>query len=82
VSTTAHILADIVALYELLILFRLIISWFPVRPNHLFLLYLYDLTEPALAPFRRLLPPIGFIDFSPILLFLILELLRNFLLGL
>lgn len=81
-SHTAHILAGVVALYEFLIFLRLIISWFPVRPHNLLILYLYDLTEPALLPFRRLLPPLGFIDFSPILLFLILEILRNFLLSL
>lgn len=34
------------------------------------------LSEPLLAPFRRLLPPIGPLDFSPILAILLIELLR------
>lgn len=35
------------------------------------------LTEPALAPIRRILPPIGMIDFSPMVLILVLGFLKN-----
>jgi len=38
---------------------------------------LYDVTEPILEPFRRLVPSMGGIDFSPILVFLVLEFVRN-----
>jgi YggT family protein len=34
---------------------------------------LHQLTEPIMAPFRKLLPPLGGLDLSPILVFLILN---------
>jgi len=38
---------------------------------------LYRLTEPALRPIRRILPNLGGIDISPIILILLLGFLRN-----
>ena len=43
--------------------------------------FIYDITEPIMAPFRRLLPPAGGIDFSPIIVWMVLMLLRNLVLG-
>lgn len=42
--------------------------------------FLYKVTEPALRPIRRVLPDLGGIDISPIILLLILFFLRQFLL--
>ena len=42
--------------------------------------FLFRVTEPALRPIRRLLPDLGGIDISPIILLLILYFLREFLL--
>jgi YggT family protein len=39
-----------------------------------------QVTEPVLAPARRLIPPLGGLDFSPILVFMILILVRDYLL--
>jgi YggT family protein len=61
---------------------RALLSWFPVSPgsplatvNHV----LYRLTEPVLAPVRRLLPPVRFgatgIDLSFIIVFLGIQIL-------
>ncbi len=41
---------------------------------------LAQITEPILAPARRLIPPLGGLDFSPILVFMILILIRDYLL--
>jgi YggT family protein len=40
---------------------------------------LYRLTEPALAPIRRALPPMGGLDLSPMVLLLALQLLKRLL---
>jgi YggT family protein len=37
------------------------------------------LTEPVLAPIRDVLPPMGGVDFSPMLLLIVLQLLKDFL---
>ena len=61
--------------YESLIFIRCLLSWFraPVRSNVL-LDFLYTVTDPVMKPFRRVFPAAGGLDFSPILVFLALEL--------
>ena len=43
---------------------------------------LVRITEPFLAPFRALIPPLGGIDFSPIVAFFVLSMIKRLLLGL
>lgn len=70
-----------------LIIFRVIISW--VRPDinnkqwRKFLRIVYSITEPILAPIRRLIPTgsIG-IDFSPLVAIFALQIIRNFVISL
>ena len=79
-------LADMVftILYWLLVI-RILLSWFGADPettgNDL-LRALYLLTEPILAPFRKLPLRIGFLDLSPIVAFLVLEFLHRLLVRL
>ena len=57
--------------YIVVLLARAIMSWFPIRPGTpLASLYgvLLDLTEPVLAPLRRVIPPAGMFDLSFIVL--------------
>lgn len=62
--------------YVLLIavLIRVILSWVGPRSYNPALGLLYSLTEPVMAPARRLLPAIGGIDLSPIIVFIVLTL--------
>lgn len=67
----------------LLFLARILLSWFPSvdwykQPFK----FIYDATEPVFAPFRRLIPPVSGIDFSPIIVFIFLGMVERFLLGL
>jgi len=38
--------------------------------------FIWELTEPVMAPLRRILPPMGGLDFSPIILFIALNVIR------
>jgi YggT family protein len=38
-------------------------------------------TEPVLGPFRRLIPPLGFLDISPIVVLLLLDLFQRAVAG-
>ena len=67
-------------LYFLLVI-RIILSWFAVNPYNEIVQVLYRITEPILAPFRRLPLQLGMIDFSPIIAFIVLVFLRNFVVG-
>ncbi|MDA7598732.1 YggT family protein [Alphaproteobacteria bacterium] len=62
-----------------LVAFRIINPWQPaVRIATNFLARIH---EPILTPIRRLLPDLGGIDISPIIVFLAVQFLRNLLLG-
>ncbi|NLG19535.1 MAG: YggT family protein [Fibrobacter sp.] len=68
-------------IYEIIVLARVILSWVHPDPSHPVVEWIHRLTEPLLDPIRRLLPSekIG-LDFSPLILLLLLELLERFLL--
>ena len=61
------------------ILITLIAGWIAPASDHPGLTLVQQITEPLLAPARRLLPPMGGLDFSPIVGFLILGLLERML---
>ncbi len=62
----------------MIILFaRAIFSWFPLSANSPFIplvRFLHAVTEPVLAPLRRIIPPVGMFDMSFLVTFLIFEL--------
>ena len=51
---------------SLAILIRVLLSWFPVDPSNPIIRVIYEITEPVLAPFRRVIPRIGMLDLSPL----------------
>jgi YggT family protein len=55
------------------ILIRALLSWFPVRPDSPLLILLYQITEPVLAPLRRIIPRIGMIDITPLIAIVLLQ---------
>ncbi len=65
-------------LYSYVLLARVLISWFQVDPYNPLVRLLYQLTEPLLAPIRRLLPSAGMMDFSPIIAFIVIRLAGEF----
>ena len=64
----------IIALY-LVLLGRVIMSWVDPRFEGTLGRFLYETTEPFLAPIRRVLPQSGMFDFSPIVAFIILSII-------
>jgi len=59
-------------LYAVILLARVLLSWVQIDPNNQLAKIIYQLTEPLLAPIRRLLPQGGGMDFSPIVAFIVL----------
>lgn len=57
---------------------RVILSWIPHNPHSPFIRPVYEVTEPILSPFRRLMPRSGFpLDLSPFLALIVLRMLQN-----
>lgn len=56
---------------------RIIVSWLPVDPYSGIVQFLVQVTEPILAPFRRLPLRLGALDLSPIVAFIALLFIRD-----
>ncbi|RKY42943.1 MAG: YggT family protein [Candidatus Makaraimicrobium thalassicum] len=67
-------------LYFVLVI-RIILSWVNADPYNEIVQVIYRITDPILAPFRRLPLQIGAMDFSPIVAFLVLSVLKNFMVN-
>ncbi|MEM7275144.1 MAG: YggT family protein [Actinomycetota bacterium] len=63
----ANLLTTVLSLFTLVLLARAVLSWFPIgydSPVRPIADLLHRVTEPVLAPVRRLIPPIGGFDIS------------------
>lgn len=79
-SGTLIALVDaLVNLYVLLIVFYVFTSWIGLDPWHPARRLLAAAVEPVLAPLRCYLPPLGGLDFSPLVAILLVELFGQFL---
>lgn len=61
---------QIIGLYEIVLIVRIVLSWIPHNPYNPTVTFLYKITEPILQPVRRVIPSIGGIDISPIVVFI------------
>lgn len=75
-------LSILLGVLVLLFIFRIILTWYPQIDLGKFPFSLVAIpTEPFLAPTRKLIPPLGGVDISPVLWVGILSLARELLLG-
>jgi len=76
----AKIIDIVLTLYMWIIIGRALISWVNPDPYNQIVIFLYRVTEPVLGPLRRILPMrnIG-MDFSPVIVLLIILFLKYFL---
>jgi YggT family protein len=72
------ILLQVIDVYKWILFGRIILSWLPnINWNKQPWATLEAVTEPVFAPFRRLIPPFNGIDFSPMILFLVLNIVQD-----
>ncbi|MCA1574529.1 MAG: YggT family protein [Acidobacteria bacterium] len=80
VSLAGYVLFGVLAVYSMLIVMRIILAWGMSYGNRL-MRFLVRVTEPILGPFRRVIPPLGMFDISPIIVLLILQLFQRAIAG-
>jgi YggT family protein len=74
------LLARVLQIYTFVLLIRILITWIPnLDPYHPIVQMLFQVTDPVLEPARKLIPPIGMIDISPIVVFIALGILQDLL---
>ncbi|HHX42609.1 MAG TPA: YggT family protein [Chloroflexi bacterium] len=75
--TFVNILAQVL---NLAILARVLLSWIPLDRDNAVVRIVYEVTEPILGPIRRVLPPLGGLDLSPIVALVLIQVLQRVLL--
>jgi YggT family protein len=80
IRVIGFLLYGFLGLYSLIIVMRIIFSWFMSYMNP-FMRFLMKLTDPILLPLRRLMPPIMMFDISPIIVLFILGFLQTAVAG-
>ncbi|MDD3235534.1 MAG: YggT family protein [Candidatus Cloacimonetes bacterium] len=71
-----YLLVRVIQIYTYLIFARVLMSWIIRDPGNPIYHFLYELTEPVLAPIRRIMPSMG-LDLSPIIAYMVLNLLAR-----
>ena len=72
-------LAGLIDLYSLVVLVAVILSWVSLDRRNPLVTITRGLTEPVLAPIRNVLPPMGGLDLSPMVLLIALQILKGLL---
>jgi YggT family protein len=68
--------------YECLLIIRIIMSYVRFTSYNPFFKFIYECTEPYVRFYRRVIPPVGMFDFSPIVAFFILDIIRRLIINL
>ncbi|HNR67839.1 MAG TPA: YggT family protein [bacterium] len=77
----ADLLHLLFTLFTYAVIARVLVSWLSVRHDSSLVAYLYKITEPVLAPIRKLIPPVAGLDLSPAAVILLIHFLDRFLVG-
>jgi len=79
-----EILCYLLGLYALVLIIRVVLSWFPINPNGMGATvagFIYLLTDPVLVPLRRVMPALRIgsvgLDLAPMALFFLITLTRS-----
>jgi len=83
VLAVAYVLDSLLGMYKWILLIAVLLTWVSPDPRNPVVRFLYAVTEPVLREVRRRLPFVvaGGIDFSPIVVFLLIYFLQIFVVG-
>jgi YggT family protein len=76
VGSLLGLISLLVNIYFFALLAMIILSWIAQGSNNPAIYLLHQITEPVMAPFRKALPPMGGMDFSPILVFILINVIQ------
>jgi YggT family protein len=77
-----RVISTLFMVYTLLLLARILGSWFPQWHDHPVMRFICRYTDPYLNLFRRFIPPLGVIDLSPVVAFFALQIVEWLILSL
>lgn len=81
IGSLAMLIGMIFKMVYFILIIRMLLSWVNPDPYNQIVQIIYRITEPILAPFRRIIPPIGMVDISPMVVFFLLAFIERFVTG-
>lgn len=72
-GTFYYLLQQLISIYSWALIIYILMSWFPNARETSIGRFLSRICEPYLEPFRKIIPPLGMMDLSPIVAFLVLN---------
>ncbi len=79
IEALAQVLNGLLTIYIWIIIIRVLISWVSPDPFNPIVQFLIRATDPVLEPARRIIPTIGPLDISPIVVLFLLQFIQRFL---
>ena len=76
--TIGKLIDFLLGLYIWVIIINALLSWFNPDPYNKFIQFIYNISEPALRPIRRMLPANMGVDISPVIVIVILYFLKSY----
>jgi len=77
VHSIGDVLMQISQVFFFAVLIRIILSWVAPNSYNPVVSLVYSLSEPVMAPVRRIIPAFGGLDLSPIVVFIVLTLIQK-----
>ena len=74
-----YFISTLFFILQFAIIIRALMSWFNPSPENPIVRLVMEITEPVLAPLRRIVPRIGMIDITPIVAILLLNVIESML---
>ena len=71
------LLIQLIDLYTIVVLAAVVLSWIRLPPDNPVQRLVHMLTDPVLTPARRIIPPFGGLDISPMLVLIALQVIRS-----
>ena len=81
IAALGFVIYGALSVYIVFIFMRIVFSWGMVSYSNRLMRFLVNITEPLLGPLRRIIPPLGMMDISPIFAFLIIWLFQQAIRG-
>ena len=79
IEALAQVLNTLITVYIWIIIIRVLISWVSPDPFNPLVQFLVQATDAVLEPARRIIPTIGPLDISPMIVLLLLQVIQHFL---
>ena len=76
-ATMSGFIGECINMYSYIVLASVLVSWVQLPPDNPIVQILDTFTEPLLGPIRKIMPDMGGLDFSPIVLFFLLNMLAE-----